>query len=72
MRSISPKIFAFFLFSYSQTTGARPLNRVISKRLLNPMADALLAGAIRNGETVNVGVEEGELVVRKNHEVGSA
>ncbi|KAJ1948548.1 hypothetical protein FBU59_001542 [Linderina macrospora] len=57
---------------YDPMYGARPLNRVIHKRLLNPLARCLIDGSVRNNETVKVTVEgkdeDRELVVIKNHE----
>ncbi|KAM3162426.1 Heat shock protein 78, mitochondrial [Lachancea thermotolerans] len=55
---------------YDQLYGARPLNRLIHKRILNSMAMYLLRGQIRPEETVNVDVKDGELVVEPNHEEG--
>lgn len=55
---------------YDQLYGARPLNRLIHRRILNPMATYLLKGQIRNGETVQVDVENKELVVKSNHAEG--
>jgi len=42
--------------------GARPLKRAIQRDLLNPLAQQLLAGAIRDGQRVTVDVQNGELV----------
>ncbi|HUG15845.1 MAG TPA: ATP-dependent chaperone ClpB [Thermomicrobiales bacterium] len=39
---------------YDPTFGARPLKRVIQKEVLDPLAMKLLAGDIREGETVTV------------------
>jgi ATP-dependent Clp protease ATP-binding subunit ClpB len=39
---------------YDPTFGARPLKRVIQKEILDPLAMKLLAGEIRDGETVIV------------------
>lgn len=55
---------------YDNLYGARPLNRLIQKRLLNPMAIYLLKGQIGNNETVKVVVKDGDLVVEPNHEEG--
>ncbi|CUS24796.1 LAQU0S19e01816g1_1 [Lachancea quebecensis] len=57
---------------YDQLYGARPLNRLIHKRILNSMAMYLLKGQIRPEETVNVDVKDGNLVVQPNHEEGEA
>lgn len=53
---------------YDPLYGARPLNRLIHKRILNPMAMQLLRGQLRHEETVNVVVKDGELCVEPNHE----
>ncbi len=48
---------------YDPVYGARPLKRVIQRSLQNPLATQLLEGRIRDGDTVEVGVENGELTV---------
>jgi ATP-dependent Clp protease ATP-binding subunit ClpB len=48
---------------YDPTYGARPLRRVIQKKLIDPLALALLEGRFGAGDTVRVGVEDGELVL---------
>ena len=48
--------------------GARPLNRLIHKQILNPMAIQLLRGQLRHEEIVNVVVKDGKLTVEPNHE----
>lgn len=55
---------------YDQLYGARPLNRLIHRQILNPMATYLLKGQLRNGETVHVDVENEKLVVKPNHKEG--
>jgi ATP-dependent Clp protease ATP-binding subunit ClpB len=42
---------------YDPAYGARPLKRLIQKKLQNPLAMRLLEGAIRPGETVRVGLD---------------
>jgi ATP-dependent Clp protease ATP-binding subunit ClpB len=49
---------------YDPTYGARPLRRVIQRRLQDPIAMAILEGRFREGDTVDVDVEGGELVIR--------
>jgi ATP-dependent Clp protease ATP-binding subunit ClpA len=44
--------------------GARPLSRVIEETIKRPLTDELLFGALENGGTATVDVEEGEVVVR--------
>ena len=43
--------------------GARPLKRVIQRSLQNPLAERLLAGKIKDGETVRVTAGDGQLVI---------
>jgi ATP-dependent Clp protease ATP-binding subunit ClpB len=50
---------------YDPTYGARPLKRVIQRRLQDPLAMALLDGKFGEGDTVLIDVERGELVMRK-------
>jgi len=46
---------------YDPTYGARPLKRVISKRLVDPLALALLKGEFAPGDHIEVDAEDGEL-----------
>jgi ATP-dependent Clp protease ATP-binding subunit ClpB len=46
---------------YDPTYGARPLKRVIQKRLVDKLALALLEGRFQPGDTVLVGAADGEL-----------
>lgn len=39
--------------------GARPLKRTIQQQLENPLAQAILAGKFKSGETIKVGYQEG-------------
>lgn len=56
---------------YDHFYGARPLNRLIHKELLNTMATYILKGQLRPGETVNVTIDkDNNLVVNPNHEEG--
>jgi ATP-dependent Clp protease ATP-binding subunit ClpB len=48
---------------YDPTYGARPLKRVIAKRLVDPLALAILEGDFREGDTVRVDASDGELVL---------
>ncbi|KAJ3343223.1 chaperone ATPase hsp78 [Gonapodya sp. JEL0774] len=54
---------------YDPSYGARPLNRIIQKELLNQLAKELIEGSIRSGERVKVTVGDGSggLVVVRNH-----
>ena len=44
--------------------GARPLKRVIQTSLQNALATRILEGAVQDGDRVEVGVEDGGLVIR--------
>ena len=48
---------------YDPVYGARPLKRVIQRSLQNPLATQILEGRIKDGDTVKVTVEGGELGV---------
>ncbi|MGH2870480.1 MAG: AAA family ATPase, partial [Solirubrobacteraceae bacterium] len=50
---------------YDPTYGARPLKRVIQKRLVDPLALAILEGRFTAGDTVGVGASEGELTFER-------
>jgi len=50
---------------YDPTYGARPLKRVIQKRLVDRLALALLEGEFSEGDTVRVDAADGELVFTK-------
>ena len=62
---------------YDPAYGARPLNRLIQKKLLNPLARLLIDGGVRTGEEAKVRVAklpsgESDLQVVRNHEPGLA
>ncbi len=46
---------------YNDMFGARPLKRIIQKRIEDRLSDEILAGNVLNGETVRVVVKDGEL-----------
>jgi ATP-dependent Clp protease ATP-binding subunit ClpB len=50
---------------YDPTYGARPLKRVISKRLVDPLALGLLKGEYGTGDRVEVDAVDGELVFNR-------
>ena len=57
---------------YDPTYGARPLKRVIQKRLVDRLALALLEGEYREGDRVRVDAADGELVLTRGAEVPAA
>ncbi len=50
---------------FDPTYGARPLKRVLQRRLQNPLALALLEGRFGQGDTVAVDVREGNIVFER-------
>jgi ATP-dependent Clp protease ATP-binding subunit ClpB len=48
---------------YEPAYGARPLKRVIQKFVQDPLAEAILAGRVKDGEIVSLTVRNGELVL---------
>ncbi len=48
---------------YDPVYGARPLKRLIQRRLQDPIAMAILEGRFRDGDTVRVDAEDGKLVL---------
>ena len=50
---------------YDPTYGARPLKRVIQKRLVDPLALAILEGRFASGDTVRADAAEGEIVLER-------
>ena len=48
---------------YDPAYGARPLKRVIQKNVQDPLAEQILAGGVRDGDTVKVSVRDGVLVI---------
>ena len=50
---------------YDPAYGARPINRVMQRELVNKMAIEILNGSIARGATVHVDVKDGEVVLGK-------
>jgi ATP-dependent Clp protease ATP-binding subunit ClpB len=48
---------------YDPTYGARPLKRVIQRRLQDPLAMAILEGRLRDGDNARVDMRDGSLVI---------
>ena len=47
--------------SYDSKYGARPLKRAIQNQLEDPLAEAILSGTIKKGDTVGVGIRKKEI-----------
>jgi ATP-dependent Clp protease ATP-binding subunit ClpB len=56
---------------YDPAYGARPLKRTIQKTVQDPLAQMLLAGEIRDGETIKLGVSHGALTFNGKPASGS-
>ena len=48
---------------YDPAYGARPLKRVIQKHVQDPLAEAILAGRVKDGDTVEIGAGPSGLVI---------
>jgi ATP-dependent Clp protease ATP-binding subunit ClpB len=48
---------------YDPIYGARPLKRVIQKQVQDPLAEQLLEGSIKDGDTVRLSVKDGKLTI---------
>ena len=51
---------------YNDMYGARPLKRIIQKRIEDRLSDEILAGNVLDGETVRVTVTDGEFSFRSD------
>ncbi len=48
---------------YDPAYGARPLKRVIQQYIQNPLAELIIAGKVKDGDTVHITVKDGRLVI---------
>ncbi|MGD9785306.1 MAG: ATP-dependent chaperone ClpB [Hyphomicrobiaceae bacterium] len=48
---------------YDPAYGARPLKRVIQKNVQDPLAEQILAGGVKDGDTVRVSVRDGAITI---------
>jgi len=55
---------------YDPVYGARPLKRVIQKKLQDPLAAMLLGGAVKDGETLRISVAGEGLTINGKHAAG--
>ena len=56
---------------FDRTLGARPLRRAIQTHIEDPLSEGLLYGRFREGDTIEVVVEDGELGFRRAEELAS-
>src|SRR5207302_9432525 len=52
--------------------GARPLKRVIQRRVLDRLSLGILDGSIRDGDTAVVDVQHGEITITRQHKEAAA
>jgi ATP-dependent Clp protease ATP-binding subunit ClpB len=52
---------------YSDTYGARAIARVVRTKVLFPLAQKLLRGTVRDGDTIIIRAQDDELVIQDNH-----
>ena len=58
---------------YDPHFGARPLNRLIQTKILNPVATYIISNGVKKGDTVLVSMKGEELVIeKKNNKVKSS
>jgi ATP-dependent Clp protease ATP-binding subunit ClpB len=54
---------------YNPHYGARPLNRLIQTKILNPVAERIIARTISEGDTVDVSMNGDDIVVNVQHNI---
>jgi ATP-dependent Clp protease ATP-binding subunit ClpB len=52
---------------YDPHYGARPLNRLIQNKILNPIASHIISNGIKKGDTVSVSLKNNELLIEKKN-----
>jgi ATP-dependent Clp protease ATP-binding subunit ClpC len=52
--------------------GARPLRRAIQRLIENPLSELILEGKFKQGDSVTVEIEEGNIVLKKKEELAGA
>jgi ATP-dependent Clp protease ATP-binding subunit ClpB len=57
---------------YDPAYGARPLKRAIQKAVQDPLAEMILSGKVKDGETVKVSVAKNKQGLAFNGEAGPA
>jgi len=57
---------------YDPVYGGRPLKRAVQKYLQDPLADAILSGKVKDGDTVRVDEGDGQLRLTPVQDVAQA
>jgi len=52
---------------YNPHYGARPLNRLIQTKILNPIAERIIARTISDGDSVQVSVAHDDIAIAVTH-----
>ncbi len=69
---ISEEAYAYLAKQgYDPHYGARPLNRLIQTKILNPVASHIIRNSVSAGDIVTVTVKDGELFVETRHVKGT-
>lgn len=64
--ALSDEVLSFVAQSgFDPVYGARPLKRAIQQEIENPLAKAILSGAVLVGDTIKLQFEEGKVVVKR-------
>jgi ATP-dependent Clp protease ATP-binding subunit ClpB len=60
------------LEGYNPHYGARPLNRLIQNKILNPLANLMIGNNVRKGDSVSIGIKNNELnIITKKGKIKS-
>jgi ATP-dependent Clp protease ATP-binding subunit ClpC len=64
LQPLSPEVKDFLIEKgFDPQLGARPMNRAIQKHLEDPIADGILDGSLRDGQTVKATLKDGKLAL---------
>ena len=63
---IKPEVYEYLAKEgYNPHYGARPLNRLIQNKILNPVASYIISNGAKKGDTIIVSVKNNDLVIEK-------
>lgn len=67
---ISEEVYNFLVKTgYSETYGAREMDRVIQKNIIEPLAEELLKNRFKNGDRIHLKIELGKIVFQEENEI---